>query len=38
MPMNDSLGMRTEPGGSIFRARGMEQFRVAQGISFDAGR
>ena len=39
MPMNDSLGMRTDARWfKSFGREGSEQFRVAQGISFDVGR
>jgi hypothetical protein len=39
MPMNDTLGMRTDARWfKSFGRQGSEQFRVAQGISFDVGK
>ena len=39
MPMNDTLDLRTDARWfKSFGARGSEQFRVAQGVSFDVGK
>jgi hypothetical protein len=39
MPVNDKLDLRTDARWfKSFRKQGSEQFRVAQGISFDAGK
>jgi hypothetical protein len=39
MPMSDALGLRTDARWfKSFGTQGSEQFRVAQGISFDVGR
>jgi hypothetical protein len=39
MPVNDKVGLRTDARWfKSFGKQGSEQFRVAQGISFDAGK